>query len=193
MCSSRGGCLCSPGVPNRNKSSVVHFSIWSIAIISRDSSMVTSPADTAAAGRSRLRSYLAREPVLLAGLTLLAIVLFLLVTGLSRMFHAQQEALGERWFSRGAEDLKEQRYDRAVQEFRAALRYSRDNYVYQLNLAEALIGVKRTSEASAYLTVLWERQPEDGLVNLELARIVAQQGEVEQALRYYHNAIYATW
>jgi tetratricopeptide (TPR) repeat protein len=30
-------------------------------------------------------------------------------------------------------------------------------------------------------------------VNLELARIAAQKGETEQALRYYHNAIYATW
>jgi tetratricopeptide (TPR) repeat protein len=30
-------------------------------------------------------------------------------------------------------------------------------------------------------------------VNLELARIAAQKREIEKALRYYHNAIYATW
>ncbi len=30
-------------------------------------------------------------------------------------------------------------------------------------------------------------------MNLELAYIAAQKGENEQALRYYHNAIYATW
>ncbi len=40
---------------------------------------------------------------------------------------------------------------------------------------------------------LWDRQPEDGLVNLELARIAVQKEQTEQALRYYHNAIYATW
>ena len=40
---------------------------------------------------------------------------------------------------------------------------------------------------------LWDREPENGLVNLELARIAAQKGETEQALRYYHNAIYAIW
>jgi hypothetical protein len=31
------------------------------------------------------------------------------------------------------------------------------------------------------------------VVNLELARIAAQRGQTEQAQRYYHNAIYATW
>jgi predicted Zn-dependent protease len=78
-------------------------------------------------------------------------------------------------------------------EFRSALLYSRDNYAYQLNLAEALIGLKRTSEASTYLVNLWDRQPEDGLVNLSLARIAVHRGQTEQALRYYHNAIYAAW
>ena len=68
-----------------------------------------------------------------------------------------------------------------------------DDYAYQLNLAEALIGLKRTGEASTYLVNLWDRQPEDGLVNLELARIAVQKGQTEQALRYYHNAIYAAW
>ena len=155
--------------------------------------MDTSQGSAAPANRTRLQSYLAREPVLLAALSLLAVASFLAVTGLSRLFHAQQASLGQRWFDRGAANLGAQRYDRAMQEFRAALRYSRDNYLYQLNLAEALIGAKRTSEASAYLLNLWDRQPENGLVNLDLARIAAQQGEIEQALRYYHNAIYATW
>ena len=38
-----------------------------------------------------------------------------------------------------------------------------------------------------------DREPENGLVNLELARIAAHKKETEQALRYYHNSIYATW
>ena len=46
---------------------------------------------------------------------------------------------------------------------------------------------------TSYLINLWEREPENGHVNLELARIAAQKGETEQALRYYNNAIYATW
>lgn len=156
--------------------------------------MVASQGNKAPlAERLDLRLYLAREPVVLALLSALAVVLFFVVTGLSRLYHAQQESLGTRWFTRGVADLRVQRYDRAVIEFRAALVYSRDNYSYQLNLAEALLGQKRTDEAYAYLINLWERQPENGLVNLELARIAAQKGETEQALRYYHNAIYSAW
>ena len=143
--------------------------------------------------RRDLRRYLAREPVILILLSGLAVVSFLVVAGLSHIYHAQQESLGNRWFARGVRDLKERRYDRAVTEFRTALLYSRDNYAYQLNLAEALMGMKRTDEAAAYFVNLWERQPENGLVNLELARISAQKGRSDQALRYYHNAIYATW
>jgi tetratricopeptide (TPR) repeat protein len=156
--------------------------------------MVPSQVDkTAESGRFDLQLYLSRQPVMLALLAVLAVVLFSAVTGLSRLYHAQQESLGNRWFARGVADLKAQRFDRAVIEFRAALVYSRDNYLYQLNLAEALLGLKRTDEAYAYLITLWDRQPENGLVNLELARIAAQKGETEQASRYYHNAIYAAW
>jgi tetratricopeptide (TPR) repeat protein len=147
----------------------------------------------AAGALEELRLYLRQQPVMLALLAVLAMILFVAVTGLSRAYHAQRDFLGDRWFTRGAADLSAQKYDSAVTEFRSALLYSRDNYTYQLNLAEALIGLKRTEEAAAYLANLWERQPEDGLVNLELARIAVQKEQREQALRYYHNAIYAAW
>src|SRR5579864_42156 len=153
------------------------------------------PGDNLSAIRDRLnlRPYLTREPVILALLSALVVVLFLAVTGLSRLYHAQQESLANRWFMRGSTDLNAGHYSGAAGDFRTALLYSRDNYISQLNLAEALIGLKRMTEAQAYLTNLWERQPENGLVNLELARIASREGRTEQALRYYHNAIYATW
>lgn len=131
--------------------------------------------------------------MLLTVLFVLAVVLFLGVTGLSHVYAAQQEVLGNRWFSRGSTELKTGHFGGAVSDFRAALLYSPDNYSYQLNLAEGLLGLKLTSEAQAYLINLWERQPENGYVNRELARIRAQDGETDKALRYYHNAIYATW
>jgi len=141
----------------------------------------------------RLATYLGRRPVLLALLFLAAIVFFFVVSALSRAFHAQQAALADRWFGRGVADLKAKRYDIAVLDFRSALRYSRDDYSCQLDLAQALMGQGKTNEAHAYLINLWDRQPENGFVNLELARIAARQGETDKALRYYHNAIYATW
>ena len=139
---------------------------------------------------SRLRVYLRQRPVTLALLTGLAVLFFLFVTGLSRLYRDQQKSLGNRWFERGMADLKARRYEAAVRDFRGALLYSRDNYSYQLNLAEALLGMKHTGEASAYFLNLWDRQPEDGLVNLELARIAAQKGQIQNAVRYYHDAVY---
>jgi tetratricopeptide (TPR) repeat protein len=143
--------------------------------------------------RLDLSPYLAREPVILAVLTGLAIVSFLAVTGLSRLYRGQQEALAERWSARGVDDLNARRFSIAITEFRTALLYDRDNRAYQLSLAQALMGLDRTDEAEAYLVNLWARQPENGVVNLELARIAAQKNQTERALRFYHNAIYAIW
>jgi tetratricopeptide (TPR) repeat protein len=147
----------------------------------------------AVARRLDLRLYIRQQPVMLALLAVLAVISFAAVSGLSRAYHAQRAALGNRWFSRGVADLNARHFDSAVTEFRAALLYAPDNYDYQLNLAEALIGLKRTGEAYSYLANLWDQQPEHGQVNLELARIAAQRGQTGQALRYYHNAIYAVW
>ncbi len=143
--------------------------------------------------RLDLSLYLRREPLNLALLTVLAVVVFVAVEGLSRIYGGQQTSLAERWSARGSADLKAQNYRAAVTDFRTSLLYARDNYSYQLNLAEALLGMKRTDEAYAYLINLWDQEPENGMVNLELARISAQRKDTNQALRFYHNAIYATW
>jgi tetratricopeptide (TPR) repeat protein len=140
-----------------------------------------------------LRLYLRRRPVMLGLLTAMAVVFFLAVTGLASVYRAQHESIGDRWFQRGKADLSAHRYAAAITDFRAALLYSRDNYTYQLNLAEALIGMGQRAQANAYLLNLWDREPDDGVVNLELARIAAQRGEIPLSTRYYHDAVYAVW
>lgn len=142
---------------------------------------------------SQYRQYLRQRPAMLALLTGFTLLFILGVTGLSKAYRAQREALGNRWFARGVADLNAKRFDAAVTEFRAALLYARDDYNYQLNLAEALIGLHQTGQASAYLLNLWDREPENGQVNLELARIAAQQGQTTDAVRYFNDAVYAAW
>ncbi len=139
--------------------------------------------------------YAAREPIILGVLTLLAIAGFAGVSALARLFHRQQQARGNRWYKRGTADLTAGNLQRAVADFRTALLFSRDNDSYELGLAEALAaqGGAGTQEARVYLLDLWEREPENGTVNLALARIVAAKGNKDEALRYYHNAIYALW
>lgn len=156
--------------------------------------MSTGPERGAVPGKgSSLAWYVRAEPVLLAVLFVLAAAAFLLVTGLSRVYRSQQDSLANRWFTRGVSDLNARNYEAAALEFRTALRYSRDNDSYQLELAQALVGLKRTSEARAYLLNLFEREPENGFVNLALARVAVQNTDSEHAVRFYHNAIYATW
>ncbi len=156
--------------------------------------MSESPKDGAVEGKkSALAQYLMMEPVLLAALFVGAAVAFAAVGGLSRLYHTQQDSLGARWYGRGTADLAAKKYDAAAMEFRTALRYARDNYYYQLGLAESLVGLSRSDEARAYLVNLWDREPENGQVNLELARIAAQKDDTEHALRYYHNAVNAAW
>lgn len=149
---------------------------------------------SAAAGMvADLRLRYVREPAFLLLLTAVATVCFAAVSGLSGHYHRHQKSLGAYWFKRGEVGLKQQRYEQAVSEFQLALQYAPANYAYQFHLAEALVGQHRLDEASTYLLSLWERQPENGHVNLELARIAVRQGDSRQAQRYYHNAIYATW
>ena len=143
--------------------------------------------------RLDLSRYFRREALNLVLLTGLAVVAFAAVEGVSRIYNGQQTSLAVRWSARGTADLKAQNYRAAVTDFRTSLLYSRDNYDYQLDLAEALLGMKRTDEAYSYLISLWDREPENGFVNLELARISAQRKDMTQALRFYHDAIYAAW
>ncbi len=142
-----------------------------------------------------LRWYAAREPIILAILTLLAFGGFVVVGALTNLYHKDQQFRGTRWYNRGNTDLTAGQWQRAVTDFHTALLFSRDNYSYELGLAEALAaqGGARKDQAYVYLLDLWQRQPENGTVNLELARISAAKGEQEQALRYYHSAIYAVW
>ena len=142
-----------------------------------------------------LKWYAAREPLVVGVLTILAFAGFAGVGAITALFHRQQQARGIRWYKRGAADLQAGSLQRAVADFRTALRFSRDNKSYQLGLAEALAAQGRAGKQAAYVYLqdLWEREPENGTVNLELARILADKGDKDGALRYYHNAIYALW
>jgi predicted Zn-dependent protease len=137
--------------------------------------------------------YAAREPLVILVLSLSAIAFFFLVSGLSGLYQRTLSSRATLWSGRGESDLSAGRIAEARNDFQVALTYSRDNFNYELSLAQALLTLKRTEEARVYLINLWQRQPENGSVNLELARIYAGKGDVTQALRYYHNAIYAVW
>jgi tetratricopeptide (TPR) repeat protein len=134
-----------------------------------------------------------REAVVSLVLSVIAIAAFAGVLGLTTRFHSWQASLAERMYGRGERDLQNGQARAAIEDFRSALSFDRDNSLYQFRLAQALEAEGRFEEAESYLMNLWDHQPQNGMVNVQLARLAGHRDAVNQALRYYHNAIYGIW
>ena len=68
-----------------------------------------------------------------------------------------------------------------------------ENTDVQLRLAEALLADGRLTEARSYLVNLWDRAPGSGEVNLDLAHVSMQTGDMDQSIRYFRGAISGSW
>jgi tetratricopeptide (TPR) repeat protein len=126
-------------------------------------------------------------------LTLAAVAAFAAVSHLVTRFNLNQQARGRRLYAQGLADLNGGDAGLAIDEFRAALTCDRGNSQYQLSLSRALSDTGRLTEAESYLESLWQRTPEDGTINLALARVAARRGSLDDAIRFYHNAMYGVW
>jgi predicted Zn-dependent protease len=134
----------------------------------------------------------AGRPVLV-WLALALIPAFGVTTAVVKAYRSEQRRLAADWFDRGETALVGGRPEDAIEAFRNALTFSRENPVFRLQLARALAAANRPAEARAYLLTLREAQPGNGPVNLELARLSARDGNVPDALRYYHSSIEGAW
>jgi tetratricopeptide (TPR) repeat protein len=140
-----------------------------------------------------VRWYSKREPLILVVLTAIAVIFFLAVSLLARVYRNRQASQAAKWYHRAVSDQRKGYLEQALTEFQAAELHSRGNFDYQLGLAQTLAKLGRIDQAYTYLLNLREQQPESGTVNLELARIFARKNDAATAIRYYHNALYATW
>lgn len=132
-------------------------------------------------------------PLLITALVLVAAALFVLTHLAAASFQAKQDELARQWFERGEMEFRAARVLPAIDDYRNALAYSHQNSRYRLRLAEALEGAGRMREARAYLLALWDEQPGDGKVNLQLARLASRDADENNAVRYYQGAIYGIW
>ncbi len=142
---------------------------------------------------ARLKFIARRPPVILATLLVVAALAFLGVNRLVNRFHEQEKALARHLYDRGFRAQTAGNPEAALGDYRAALGYDHNNFQYQLGLARALRDTGRTAEAEVYLISLWERTPQEGLVNLALGRLFAREQLFDKAIQYYHNAIYGVW
>src|SRR5581483_5281329 len=134
-----------------------------------------------------------REALIVAVLAAVAVAALLLVFALVSRFRDWRSTLADRTYRHGRNELAFGSAGQAIEYFRSALFFDPDNFDYQFSLAQALENAGRFDEAEAYLRNLWEREPQSGSVNVQLARLAAHRGETRDVLRYYHNAIYGIW
>jgi len=134
------------------------------------------------------------QPRTVLAFSLLGVAILSVVTAFAaKLYHAKERSLAQQWYATGEQELRANRAENAVTDFRTALNYSRDNEVFQLRLAQALLAAHHADEARAYLLNLWEHHPESAELNLELGRLAAKDRDVQQALRYFHSALYGDW
>ncbi len=133
------------------------------------------------------------RPLFLAVVLVISIGFGAVTVFATRFYRAKQLQLGGMWFGQGQTALAAGASRAAVQDFRNALYYSHDDPAYRLRLAEALVAANHIPEAQSYLLALWQDEPSNSTVNLQLARLAAKQGDTQTALRYYHGAIYGLW
>jgi tetratricopeptide (TPR) repeat protein len=125
-----------------------------------------------------------------------SLLLLLGVTAfINRMYHKTVHTLADSWAAQAIDSMKAGDVNDAILQYRNALAYSPTNTTYQFELAQALAATgKNDNEAKNYLLALWDASPGSGPVNLELARVAANQPMgFSEALRYYHSAIDGEW
>jgi tetratricopeptide (TPR) repeat protein len=129
----------------------------------------------------------------LVWLSLTVLPLAVVTASVTRLHRHHLSTLAVEWSARGERAYRDGRAAEAVDDFRSALMYARDDRGLRLRLARALVAAGHGAEARGYLLTLWEDEPGNGPVNLELGRLAAREGSVEQAIRYYHAAIEGAW
>lgn len=133
-----------------------------------------------------------REVVLvLCVLTL--ILLFSFTAFISRQYHKKIHTLADEWFAAGEERFQAGDPNGALTDYQNALVYSPNNTKFQFHLATALAEARHYDQARPYLLALLSESPGSGEVNLQLARIAAQNNSLPDAERFYQGAIYGEW
>lgn len=143
--------------------------------------------------KSRISSTVGSTPQMLLAIFGTMVLLFIFTGLYNSSFRAEQRERAAQ-HARIARTLADYGYHRqAIEHYREALTYSRDNVDYQLGLALALYDMERYREAENRLLDLRQGHPTLAVVNRLLARIAAREGRVDEAVSFYRTAIFGQW
>jgi tetratricopeptide (TPR) repeat protein len=143
--------------------------------------------------RQQRQKLILRDTLALLSLFAIVILLFFITLLLFHSFSVHRQELAQRWLSRGENAMRSGQPLVAIDALRSALAYAPDDENMQVELAEALAAAARTEEAVAYFNTLLESRPGNGMINLQLARLAAKQGDEATALDHYQAALDGTW
>lgn len=134
-----------------------------------------------------------KAPAASLGRILIVLVLMFALAGfLSYFYRSQRAARAEQSSRTGNELMAGGHFQEAVERYRSALSISHSSKD-RLSLATALAKAGQWNDAEIYFKELVKEMPGSGPANLGLARIAAQKGIIQDALNYYHKAIYGSW
>jgi tetratricopeptide (TPR) repeat protein len=140
-----------------------------------------------------LRRLMLRDSLSILSLTFATVVLFFITLFLFRSSSAHRANLAQRWSDRGRDALNASRPAEAIVDLRTALTYAPGTRSYQFLLAQALGEAGHTEESYQYFLTLWDAEPGNGLINLQIARLAAQRKDRQAAVNFYRASIYGTW
>lgn len=143
--------------------------------------------------RVERRRLIFTDTLALVSLFAVTALLAVLTNFLYQSYASHQTELAQRWLARGEEALRNGKPQAAIDALRSALAYAPSQRSIEIELAEALASAGRIQEATVYFNALLEGQQGDGLINLQLARLAARQGNESQAIEDYQRAIYGNW
>jgi tetratricopeptide (TPR) repeat protein len=152
-------------------------------------------ADTPLTPAERLakRHLVFKDTLALLSVFAVTCVLAVLTWLIFRSYSQHQSDAAARWKRRGEDALAHNNAKAGVYDLRLALGYAPDDPSTEVDLAGALAQAGRLQEATVYFNTLWEKQPGNGNVNLQLARLAARQGQQSTALQHYEASIYGVW
>ncbi len=112
---------------------------------------------------------------------------------LAKAFQSHVNGVAKSAFAAAEVDIGQGNPESAIAKYRTALVYDRENKVYEFRLGTALVAAHHDQEAQVYLRNLWEREPGNAFLNLQLARLAARSNTPDSARQYYRGAVYGTW
>jgi Flp pilus assembly protein TadD len=146
-----------------------------------------------AADRMERRRLIFADTLSLVTLFAITALLAVLTNYLYQSYASHQVSLAARWLQRGDQALRDNKPQAAIDALSSALAYAPNDRSTAIKLAEALASAGRVQEATVYFNALLESQQGSGVINLQLARLAARQGNESQAIEDFQKAIYGNW